>query len=321
MKAIVHPHTGSARGVEHHVKDMAEDADLDVVHVEDKEAFLNQLPSADIVFTFRWDEEYLEYADRLQWIQSLSAGCDHFPCEAFKQRNIRLTNASGVHPKPIAEHVYGYLLGIERGLFRTQSERTERVWDRSELQEMHGKTLGVIGVGAIGKEICRKANAFDLTVHGLDPYADKGFEHVDAWYEQDRFRDFLGSSDYMVIACPLTDETRHMFAADEFGAMKDSAILVNIGRGEIVVEDELIDALTSGTIRAAALDVFEEEPLPAGSPLWDLENCIITPHNSGRSPAYGKRLAEIFMENLEQFQRGERMPTEVYELEENMAAQ
>jgi phosphoglycerate dehydrogenase-like enzyme len=312
MKAVINPDIQVAPDLDAHITDRTDDTGLTVFYPDDEQAFQRHLTDADILFTGHWDPAYLETADDLQWIQSVSAGYDHFPVDTLRRENIHLTTASGVHPKPIAEHVFGYVLGLERNLFDTHEARTDRRWNREPLPEVHGKTMGIIGVGAIGKELARTATAFDLTVHGLDPAPDSSSPHVDRWYEPDALQALLNDIDYLVLACPLNDSTRRMIGQDELERLPEDALLINVGRGELIDEDALIHALSDGTIRAAALDVFEEEPLPPGNPLWDLENCIITPHNSGRSMKYGERLADIFLENLDAFLDDRPMPTAAY---------
>lgn len=314
--AVIHHAPACSTELQRHITEQAADHGI-TVHVPETESqFHDALQDADIVLTKQWDNAYFEHAEDLQWVQSLTAGYDHYPLDAFQEQGIRFTNASGVHPKPIAEHVYGYLLGIERGLFQTQRERDDRTWNRCTPDEIHRKTMGIIGVGAIGKEIARKADAFDLTVHGLDPYPDPSFSHVDTWHDPGDLESLLDVADHVVLACPLTAETERMIGENELERMDDDAVLVNVGRGRLIDEAALVTALEQNVIRAAALDVFEEEPLPADSPLWDLENCVITPHNSGRSPQYGRRAADIFLENLDAFLNDRRMATEVYDLPE-----
>lgn len=309
MKAVIHPHALSASDFKQCVEERS--IDVTVTWPQDEDAFLDELADADVLVTGPWDDAYLEYAGELRWIQAVSAGYDHFPVDTFHDHGIRLTNASGVHPKPIAEHVYGYIFGIERRLFLSQDDRRSKEWNRRSPDEVHGKTLGIIGVGAIGKEIARKAPAFELSVLGLDPYPDHAFHYVDRWHDPGELDDLLEQSDYVVLACPLNTHTDGLIGRSELDTMKDSAVLINIGRGGLVDEPALITALQDGTLRAAALDVFAEEPLPEDSPLWELENCVMTPHNSGRTPHYARRVAKIFVENLQHFRADREMPTEI----------
>lgn len=309
---VIHPESVFADKVEQHITETVDRNDITIHRPNTEPRFRDMLQDADIVLTRHWDDTYLEHAGGLQWVQSLTAGYDHYPVDVFQEHSVRFTNASGVHPKPIAEHVYGYLLGIERELFQMQQDKADRTWNRRVPGEVHGKALGIVGIGAIGKEIARKADAFDLKVHGLDPYPDRSFPHVDHWHGPDELDSVLEACEYVVMACPLTDDTERMIGEEELERMGQDAVLVNVGRGRLLDESALVAALEQDVIRAAALDVFEEEPLPGDSPLWSLENCVITPHNSGRSPQYGKRAAEIFLDNFERFQAGERMDTEVY---------
>lgn len=281
--------------------------DIEMVVVDGRDAFLQELSGADAAITHTWEESFFAAADGIEWVQATSAGVDHFPLDAFAERGIAVTTASGVHPEPIAEHVYGALLGIERGLFDAYRRQDEAEWVRDVPGELAGDTMLIVGVGAIGAAIAEKAAAFDVTVHGIDP--EQACEAVDRWYAADALHDALAAADVVVLACPLTDATRDLVGAKEFAAMRDDAILVNIARGAVVDEDALRESLERDDIRAAVLDVFREEPLPANHPFWTRDDVLVTPHNSGMTPRYTERLMDIFAENRAALERGEPMPT------------
>lgn len=255
------------------------------------------MPEAEILIAGVLPSSYLELATDLKWIQSTFAGVNRYDHEYFDEHDIAFTSASGVHAIPIAEHVIGFLLQFERNSKRAVKQQERHVWERWQCGELHGKTIGIIGVGAIGSRLATLANAFEMEVLGLKKHPETYPETLDEIYGPDGLYDVLEAADYVVISCPLTDETRGLIGWDELSAMKSSGILVNIARGEIVDESALARAIPWGTIRGAALDTVETEPLPADSPLWDLSNVIITPHVSGTTPKYMSRLADIFENN------------------------
>ncbi len=177
-----------------------------------------------------------------------------------------------------------------------------KVWHHSGLKlEIHNKTIGLIGAGAIGKETARIAKAFGMKVIGVR-HSGKPEEYFDEMFTSGQLNDVLPQCDYVVVTLPLTQETRQLFGAKQFTLMKDSAFFINIGRGEIVKERDLIDALQNGVIAGAGLDVFEKEPLSEDSPLWELDNVIVTPHTAGSTEYYTRRVIEdIFIPNLKEY--------------------
>ncbi|MEF8887249.1 MAG: D-2-hydroxyacid dehydrogenase, partial [Haloarculaceae archaeon] len=237
-------------------------------------------------------------------IQALSSGVDFLDLEAIADNGVALTNAAGVHAEPIAEQVLGYLLTFERGIHTGIQQQQEGVWQRYSGGEIRGKTLGIVGLGAIGSRAAEYAQAFGMTVVGTKRDPDAAPEAVDEGYAPEGLFEVLGRSDYVLLSCPLTPETRGLVGRAELGAMKGDAVLVNVARGEVVDEEALIYALQQGGIRGAALDVFEEEPLPPESPLWDLPNVVVTPHMAGSTPHKFERIAEVFAANYEAFADG-----------------
>lgn len=257
----------------------------------------DHMPSSEILIAGVLPSSYLEIATDLKWIQSTFAGVNRYDHEYFDEHDIAFTSASGVHAIPIAEHVFGVLLQFERKLKRAVQQQEKHVWERWQGGELHGQTIGIIGVGAIGTRIAELADAFQMEVLGIKKHPESYPAAVDDIYGPDGLYEVLEASDYVVISCPLTDETRELIGWDELSAMKSSGVLVNIARGEIVDESALERAIPWGIIGGAALDTVETEPLPADSPLWDLSNVLITPHVSGTTPKYMQRLADIFEEN------------------------
>ncbi|WP_028552870.1 D-2-hydroxyacid dehydrogenase [Paenibacillus sp. UNC451MF] len=289
---------------EEQIKQMAPGWEL--VHGKEKELWLPHLKEAEIVIDWKTacETECLQPGTRLRWVQNWGAGVDMLPLQEFASRGIMLTNASGVHAYPISETIFSMMLSFTRKLHLSMRNQLQKQWKGTgSLGEIHGKTIGIIGVGAIGEETARLAKAFGMTVLGIRRSGGAS-EFVEQMYDNDGLELVLRESDYVVVTLPLTNETRHRFGKAQFERMKKTAMFINIGRGGTTDTEALIEALQTGTIAGAGLDVFEQEPLPESSPLWDLENVIMTPHNSGSTDQYNERAFEIFMQNLQQYLQG-----------------
>lgn len=239
---------------------------------------------------------------KLRWVQAWSAGVNNLPLEEFEKRDIYLTSANGVHAYPISETIFALMLALTRNIHKYVRDQQTRTWDSSMIElEIHQKTIGIIGIGAIGKETAKIAKAFGMNVLGVR-HSGKPVEFVDHMYTTEDLSIVLSKCDYVVNTLPSTNETYHLIGKQSFAQMKPSAFFINIGRGDTVVEEDLIAALKSGQIAGAGLDVFEEEPLSETSPLWDMENVIITPHTSGSTKYYDQRaIRDIFLPNLKSY--------------------
>ena len=287
--------------------------DLDLRVARTRPESREMIPSAEITVAPRVPDELLAVADDLRWIQALSSGVDFFDFETLREREIALTNAAGVHAEPIAEQALGYMLVFERNVHRGMRQQRRSVWERYEGGELRGKTLGVIGVGAIGTRVAELGSALGMTVLGTKRDPETAPDAVDELSGPDGLHDLLARSDYVVVACPLTDETRGLLSYDELGTMGSESVLINVARGAVVDEDALATVLRQDVIRGAALDVFETEPLPSESPLWDLSNAVVTPHMAGSTPRKADRVADLFADNLAAYRAGDTdaMPTRV----------
>jgi len=262
------------------------------------------------------------HAPRLRWVQLLSAGADHVMDHPLFSDGAMLTTASGIHAINIAELVMLMMLAWGQRLLRLIEHQRRATWpeNRFELflpQELRGATVGIVGYGSIGREVGRLASAFGMHVLALDEnedpvdrgYAVPGVGDLEGVLPARRFqpnelRTMLGACDYVVLAVPLTDTTRNLIGPDELKVMKPSAFLVNIARGGVVDELALIQALREGWIAGAGLDVFAQEPLASDSPLWGMENVILTPHIAGMTPHYNERAADLFALNLRRYLSG-----------------
>ena len=274
-----------------------------------------QLEEAEVVVG--WHERVAEHCfgneARLRWLQSWGAGVDGYPFAKFAANNAVLTCARGVHPYPISESVYALLLGLGRRIHYSIRNQLECKWQREEGCEMHGKTIGIVGVGAIGTEIAAIAKAFRMRVLGIKRNPAP-VPNVDTLYLPEQLNTVLAECDYVVNTLPLTEDTARMFGREQFAAMKQSAFYVSVGRGGTTDTAAVYDALRTRVIAGAGLDVFDPEPLPADHPLWALDNVIITAHNANSTIHYGERAMEIFKENLRAYVKGDALPLNVVDL-------
>lgn len=275
--------------------------DATVRTASDFDDSVDKIETADVVISQYLPTEKLTAATELAWVQATSAGVDHYDFDRFREMGVTLTTASGIHAQPIAEQILGYMLVFERRLHRGMRQQAENRWEDFQGGELAGKTLGIIGTGAIGQRAAELANAFDMTVIGTRNDPSTVPDGVSEIFGPDDVHTVLGRSDYVVLACPLTDETHHLIGIKELSSMKSSAVLINVARGEIVNESHLVTALQNGDVRGAALDVTETEPLPQTSPLWSLSNVLVTPHMAGSTPAYLDRIADLFVDNYRSF--------------------
>lgn len=248
-------------------------------------------------------------AGNLKWLHSFSAGVDNPFFQGLMDRGVVLTNSSGATASPIAQTAILYMLALSRNVRAWFEHQRNHEWTRHSFMELDGSRLAVIGMGPIGAEIARLGVALNMTVEGIrrtpnggEPCPTFGFDAMD---------DVLGRADWVAVALPLTDDTRGIFGGSAFRTMKQGAHFINVGRGELVDEEALIDALRSGHLAGAGLDVFNVEPLQDDSPLWDMPNVIITPHSSGASPHSAVRAEDIFIDNLRRWCANDAMHNQV----------
>lgn len=251
----------------------------------------------------------LHQAPGLRWLHTFAAGVDHPWFQRFLAQGVRLSTSSGASALPIAHTVMLYVLALSRDLPGWLRDQTARRWNPREVEELSGQRMGVVGLGPIGLEVARLAAAFGMRVVGFRR-TPRGDEPCEVRRLADLDAELPGL-DWLVLALPLTEETRHLVDAARLARLPATARLVNVGRGALVDESALADALAAGRLAGAALDVFETEPLPAESPLWTLPGVIVTPHSSGTTPGNYLRAAELFVENLARYERGEPLRNEV----------
>ena len=252
------------------------------------------------------DEDLLAHAEDLELFACAFAGIDHLPTETLRERGVRVTNAGGIHAPGIAEQALGNILVFTRRLHEGWRRKQNREWRHFQSDELTGKTVTIVGLGSIGQELVQRLQGFDVDTIGIRYSPEKGgpTDEVLGFDEDDLHRAFA-RTDYLVLCCPLTDTTRNLVDADAIATLPPSAVVVNTARGGIVDTDALVNALQMESLRGAALDVTEPEPLPEDHPLWGLENCLITPHTGGHTPHHWPRLADIVADNVRRLETGD----------------
>jgi len=295
--------TGTPADLRDHVEGMLPDVDLRMA--TDHDDARERIPDAEVVIEHGITDDLLERAESLAWLQSLSAGVDRYDLDALAQREVVMTNISGVHANPIAEHVLAMALAFERRLPRAIEQGRDREWRRFPAGELRGSTVGVVGVGEIGGRVAELASAVGTRVLGVKRDTSTYNDAVDEVHPPNELHTVLGRSDYVVLACPLTDETEGMIGARELASVGPDGVLINVARGAVVDQEALVAAIQEGYLGGAALDVTDPEPLPRDSPLWDSSDVIVTPHMAGGSPEFPRRCAEVFAENYHRFVDGE----------------
>lgn len=263
------------------------------------------LGEADALLGFRFPVEMFDQAQRLRWFQCTGAGVDSMFPIRDKAVHITVTNARGIHGDIIADYVMAGATMLHWDFRSFLSDQAKGKWHSRSVAPLAEKTLGVVGLGSIGSTIARRAKSAGMTVLGSKSDTSTPIDRVDRLFGSDGLKDLLALCDFVVLAVPATPHTVGLIGAAELASMRRDAFLINIARGTVVVETELIDALRSGTIAGAMLDVFEREPLPRESPLWDMPNVIATPHVSGTPTNYTERVFSIVSENIERFLKGQ----------------
>ena len=258
-----------------------------------------------------WRNEFIARAPRLAFIQSISAGIDQYNRDAFSAAGIRLASAQGVNAEAVAQHAMALILGLKRHLHFARDNQARKHWRGmiSDLtlreDELGGQTLLIVGLGRIGARLATLAHAFGMKVIGTKRDVSAGTDAADAVFSYDRLYELLPQADVVALTCPLTPQTERLIGTQALAAMKASAFLINVARGRVVDEPALIAALSEKRIAGAGIDCVVEEPLPAASPLWSLDNALITPHTAGETRRYEDNVIDLLVENLDRLWRGE----------------
>jgi phosphoglycerate dehydrogenase-like enzyme len=289
----------------------AQDSGIASFEVRDGDALAARIAEADVlVVSGMWQNGLLERAGRLRFIQAIGAGTDQFPREELARRGIRLASARGVNYRAVSEHAMALILALARRLPEARDNQAKQIWRgmigdlAGREDELGGKTLLIVGLGQIGGRLAEIAKAFEMRVIGLrrDAAAGGPADEVRAMAD---LHAALPEADFVALCCPLTSETEKLIDAGALARMKSSAYLVNVARGRVVDEAALVEALVQRRIAGAGLDVTVEEPLAATSPLWGMEQVLITPHTAGETRRYEDNVIDILRDNLARLWAGE----------------
>ncbi len=255
-----------------------------------------------ILLSWRLPNAWFEANQKIAWLQSMGAGVDDLFFEHKELPFRQITRIIDQFGDPIAEYVFAYLLYLEKQIETIREAQIAREWAMIQPGHLHGKTIAVAGLGSIGQAVVKRARAFSMRVLGLSA-TGRHADLVDHHYDPTQWTEMVAQADYLVLIMPLTKDTYHIIDHRVLKAMKKEAVLINVGRGALIQEEDLLLAMRTQTIRAAVLDVFEQEPLYSSHPLWDTPGVTITPHCSGLSQV--KDVCDFFLQNFERFQQGQ----------------
>ena len=286
--------------------------EFEVVRIAN-DAVVEKLPDTEIVFTFSLSPEQLGIARNLRWIHSPAAAVHQFLFSEFVNSDVILTNAREVHGAVVAEQVIAMIFAMAKRIPQATRFQQQRIWGQENIweldggpREIAGATLGLVGLGSIGRNIARHASGLGMRVIAVRQHVDGPKpESVHEVLPTSRINEMLSAADYIVLAAPVTPATQHMIGREQLAKMKSDAFLINVGRGSLIDEPALIETLRKRKIGGAALDVFDQEPLPAESPFWDLDNLLIMPHTAGMTAKLWERHYTLFSENLRRYLSGQ----------------
>jgi D-2-hydroxyacid dehydrogenase (NADP+) len=282
--------------------------EMRVVHLPDYDRLPEELPDTDIFVGSSLRPDQFRLARKIKWVHSTAAGVSQLMYSELRDSGIVLTNPSGIFSPPMAEHTMGLMVALSRNFPDSVRFQNRCEWGQRQisgplgpLTELNGQLLLIVGYGSIGRELARRAHAFDMRVWGVNRSGKGDATHVERILPVSQLDSALPEADYVVIAAPETHETKYLIGAAQIAKMKRGARLLNVGRGSLLDESALVQALESGAIRGAALDVTNTEPLPADSPLWKAKNLFITPHTSGVSDRLWQKETKLLMDLLERW--------------------
>src|ERR1700674_5683446 len=283
-------------------------AGVGVLHLPHYDGLPEELPDTDIFVGYSLRAEQLKEGKKLKWIHSTAAGVAQLMYPELRDSGIMVTNPSGIFSVPMAEHTMGLLLALARNFPDSVREQDrarwaqQQIWDKPQhLTELNGKVLLIVGFGSIGREVAKRAKAFEMRVWGVTRSGEGDHSHAEKIFSAAKLHEALPDADYVLICAPETAETKHLIGTAQIARMKPGARLINVGRGSLLDENALVQALESGALGGAALDVAQTEPLSAESPLWKAPNLFITPHTSGVSDRLWERQTSILIELLERW--------------------
>lgn len=291
-----------ASGISQEVADMLQEApsEMDIQFLPEGEQLSDHLSDVEILYG-RVSEADFPFAKSLQWVMQPFVGVEGSMYPAFKESTITLVNSKRLYGPQLAEHAFALLLALTRGVNTQLDLMREKKWEWLPCVEVAGMTMGVLGLGGIGRAVAQRAKAFEFNVIAVDPEPIEKPDTVDELGQLDWLPEFLSRSEVLTVCCPITPETHKLLSHAEFEALPDRSYLVNVSRGRVIDEDALIAALESGKLAGAGLDVTYTEPCPPDNPLWTLPNVILTSHTAGASQNIAKRAMELFIENMHRY--------------------
>lgn len=243
-------------------------------------------------------KEVLENANELKLFAGTTSNCSHLPLDRLKDQNVAVTNAAGIHAPGIAEQIVGNMLVFARNLYQGWKQKAENQWLHYQANELQDSTVTIVGLGAIGLATARRLEGFNVDVVGIRYTPKKGGPVDEIYGFDDDIESVFARTDYLILSCPLTEATEGLIDEDVLATLPSEAVVINTARGKVINTPELVEALQTGGIRGAALDVTDPEPLPPNHTLWTLDNALITPHMGGHTPKHWSRLVDILEQNM-----------------------
>jgi D-2-hydroxyacid dehydrogenase (NADP+) len=272
------------------------------VTVNTREDLFNELPGTDIFLTGVFSREMLDISKNLKWVNALSAGVDNYDLSLFRENNIIFTNSTGVHKIQMSEYAIMSMVMFVRNINFFIKNQHSHIWNPNIAQsQIAGKTVGILGLGSIGRETAEKAHFMGMKVIGINTTGINKYDFIENVYTLEELDIVLKRSDFLINLLPSSEKTKYLLTSEKMSLMKKSACFINMGRGSIISNEVLYNTLKHNIISGAVCDVFEKEPLPEDSLLWDLENLVITPHICGNSDTYIEKSLRVFSDNFQNY--------------------
>jgi len=282
------------------------DLDINFVGCSDNNDCPDDLSTYEVGVAWKIDPLLLKRWETLKWVQMVSAGADEMLDTLSKREDVVITSVRGIHAKPIATYVLMMMPMISMGIPRMINNQNSSTWKQWSWNDLEGKILCQVGLGEIGKEIAKRARQSGMIVKGVKNSisADEKYEYIDEIFSSEKIESAIKDCDYCVLALPLTEKTRNLFSRKVFSCMEKKPFFINVGRGELVNDSDLLQSIDDELLSGAVLDVFDEEPLSSDSPLWFHDKVIVTPHISGLTRDYMRKVCNVFAENWELWNEG-----------------
>ncbi len=287
--------------------------DVNFVGCSDNNDCPEDLSTFEVGVAWKIDPSLLNRWESLKWIQMVSAGADEMLDTLSERKDVVITSVRGIHANPIATYVMMMMPMVSMGIPKMMNNQNSSTWKQWSWNDLEGKILCQVGLGAIGKEIAKRARQSGMIVKGVKNSIseDEDYEYIDEVFSSDNMESAIKDCDYCVLALPLTEKTRNLFSQKVFSCMEKKPFFINVGRGELVNDNDLIESIDNEFLSGAVLDVFHEEPLPSDSPLWSHDKIIVTPHISGLTRDYMRKVCNVFAENWNLWNQGNELQRKV----------